>query len=67
MSQRMDYDEPGGQQQVPPFDSYQSGYRDPFANSFGQKIPTGSSSQPQQGNVWHWQLFRSVYLYRSLV
>lgn len=43
MSQRMDYDEPDGQQQVPPFDSYQSGYRDPFASSFGQKIPAGSS------------------------
>lgn len=42
MSQRMDYDEPGGQQQVPPFDSYQSGYREPFANSYGQKIPSGS-------------------------
>ncbi|HVB20644.1 MAG TPA: hypothetical protein VNG51_01685 [Ktedonobacteraceae bacterium] len=43
MSQRMDYDEPGGQQQVPPFDSYQSGYKDPFASSFGQKIPSGRS------------------------
>jgi len=41
MSQRMDYDEPDGQQQVPPFDSYQSGYNS-FASSFGQKIPAGS-------------------------
>lgn len=51
MSQRMDYDEPGGQQQVPPFDSYQSGYRDPFANSYGQKIPSGlgSSHTPSAG------------------
>ena len=43
MSQRMDYDEPEGQRQAPPFDSYQSGYRDPFANSYGQKIPSGLS------------------------
>lgn len=43
MSQRMDYDEPGGQQQAPPFDSYQSGYSEPFASSFGQKIPSGLS------------------------
>lgn len=43
MSQRMDYDEPDGQQQVPPFDNYQSGYRDPFASSYGQKIPSGFS------------------------
>lgn len=42
MSQRMDYDEPEGQQQGSTFDSYQSGYRDPFASTFGQKIPTGS-------------------------
>ena len=45
MSQRMDYDEPDGQQQVPPFDSYQSGYRDPFASSYGQKIPSGFSGR----------------------
>ncbi len=37
MSQRMDYNEPGEQQQNPPFDTYQSGYRDPFAQSYGQK------------------------------
>ncbi|MHB8598632.1 MAG: hypothetical protein ACYDER_17680 [Ktedonobacteraceae bacterium] len=43
MSQRMDYDEPGEQQQNPPFNNYQSGYRDPFAHSYGQKIPTGLS------------------------
>ena len=44
MSQRMDYDEPGGQQQGTTFDSYQSGYREPFSSTFGQKIPTGSST-----------------------
>ena len=44
MSQRMDYNEPGEQQQNPPFDTYQSGYREPFASTFGQKIPTGSHS-----------------------
>lgn len=41
MSQRMDYDEPG-EQQNSSFDSYQSGYREPFASTFGQKIPTVS-------------------------
>lgn len=42
MSQRMEYDEPGDQRQSAAFDSYQSGYREPFASTFGQKIPTGS-------------------------
>jgi hypothetical protein len=44
MSQRMEYDESDSQQQVPPYDSYQSGYRDPFAGTYsGQKIPAGFS------------------------
>lgn len=42
MSQRMEFDEPGDQQQNPAFDNYQSGYREPFASTFGQKIPMGS-------------------------
>jgi len=47
MSQRMEYDESDSQQQVPPYDNYQSGYRDPFAGPSGmysgQKIPAGFS------------------------
>ncbi len=41
MSQRMEYDE-SGEQQNSTFDSYQAGYRDSFATTFGQKIPTGT-------------------------
>jgi hypothetical protein len=47
MSQRMEYDESDSQQQIPQYDNYQSGYRDPFAgqsgNYSGQKIPAGFS------------------------
>lgn len=42
--QNMEFEEPIGQQQAPPFDNYQTGYRDPFAASYGQKIPTSPSS-----------------------
>jgi hypothetical protein len=49
--QRMDYDETNRQQQEPqpPFDHYESGYRDPFPGSYaGQKI---SSQGPSSSNV----------------
>ena len=39
MSQQMDYEEGRTEQQVPPHNSYQSGYsQDPFMGSYGQKI-----------------------------
>ena len=39
MSQRMEFDEAGRQQQERPFDNYDAGYRDPFMGTFGaQKI-----------------------------
>ena len=41
--QHMNFDEVNRQQQTPQFDNYESGYRDPFMNTFGaQKI----SAQP---------------------
>ena len=51
MSQRMEFDEPEGQQSSS-YSSYQAGYRDPFAGStFGQKIPSSYSggSRPSAG------------------
>lgn len=39
MSQQMEYEEGRGEQQVPPFNNYQSGYQqDPFMGSYGQKL-----------------------------
>ena len=39
MSQHMHYDEPGQERQRPEFDnSYDTGYRDPFVGSSGQKL-----------------------------
>ena len=43
MSQRMEFDEPESQQQSSSYSSYQAGYRDPFAGSFAQKIPSSYS------------------------
>jgi hypothetical protein len=42
MSQQMDFSESNQQQQEPPFDNYQSGYRDPFVNTYGQKVGQAS-------------------------
>ena len=37
--QRMDFDESNRQQQEPPYDHYEGGYRDPFMSSYtGQKL-----------------------------
>lgn len=39
MSQQMDYDETNQQRQEAPYNSYGTGYRDPFASSYvGQKL-----------------------------
>lgn len=38
MSQQMNYDEGIGEHQTPPYQSYQSGYQDPFIASSGQKL-----------------------------
>lgn len=38
MSQQMQYDEPGNEQRIPPYQGYDAGYRDPFVGSSGQKL-----------------------------
>ncbi len=38
MSQQMNYDEARGERQSPPFQSYETGYHDPFIASSGQKL-----------------------------
>jgi hypothetical protein len=38
MSQQMEFDETRSEQQRPAFHGYESGYRDPFAESYGQKV-----------------------------
>ncbi len=38
MSQQMHYDGPGSEQQIPPYQSYEGGYRDPLMGSPGQKL-----------------------------
>jgi hypothetical protein len=48
MSQQMDFNEANRQQQQqqqePPFDNYQSGYHDPFMNSYTPGLKLSSSS-----------------------
>jgi hypothetical protein len=41
MSQQMNFEESNRQQQAPPFDSYEAGYRDPFVNTFGTQKVSG--------------------------
>ena len=38
MSQQMEFDETRSEQQGPSFRGYESGYRDPFVESYGQKV-----------------------------
>ncbi len=43
--QHMDYNETGQQQQAGYNESYQSGYRDPFVASYGQKVGQAPGSE----------------------
>lgn len=43
--QRMDFGESNRQQQEPPYDNYEGGYRDPFMSSYtGQKLSSQGTS-----------------------
>jgi hypothetical protein len=47
MAQQMEFDETSSEQQNPSFHEYESGYRDPFIESLGQKVsPHQADTRP---------------------
>ena|SRR5579859_3195782 len=52
--QQMNFDETNRQRQEPPLDNYETGYRDPFMNSYGGGLklsPQGSGSSSSESSL----------------